>query len=139
MLRGALVGGAVGGALGAAKPLVLGANVTGNASVQQNLQYGERYYGTDFSQVTVREGGLMTDVLGNQGITFGNSVSLQTGMTAHQGLMLHELAHVLQYEAMGGVAPFLGAYAYESAKCLCYEANPFEVAARGASGWPPSQ
>src|SRR2546427_5401501 len=82
------IGGAIGGALGAAKPLVLGANVTGDPSAVNNVRAGETLAGQDYSNVTVREGGQWVRTLnavnpqGVEGFTFRNTIMLLSGGSA---------------------------------------------------------
>lgn len=130
MLRGALIGGAAGGVLGAAKPLLLGANVTSDPNVQQALKIAkiERPY-LDVGQITVREGGLLSGLGPHDGITLGNFVNVDFGLTMDRELLLHEFVHVAQMQAEGGAISGISTY-LGLASQYGYQGHPWEVGAR---------
>lgn len=128
ILRGAIIGGTIYGSLSASKVLIFGANVTTDTYVQSAIAKGEVAYADNFSGVTVREGGLLPTLSGADGVTVGNTISLQTGMTTDQELLLHELFHVQQYASEGGIVPFLTQYIAYSLE-YGYRDNPYEQVA----------
>ncbi len=128
VLRGAVIGGLVAGAVGAAKPLLLGANVTSNPDVQQALKAAQDAGGTDLSRVTVREGGILSGLGPHDAITLGNLVNVDVGLTTDLQILVHEFAHVVQWQALG-YASFATQYLAWSIK-YGYINNPFEVSAR---------
>lgn len=67
-------------------------------------------------------------LLGFAAITLGHAVIAQPGIG--EGTWRHELAHVRQWEAFGPLMLVL----YPAASLRGYRRNPFEVAARRASG-----
>ena len=68
-----------------------------------------------------------TGVLSPQtsGMTFGHGIVLKDGAYNRQ-LIAHELVHVLQYERLGGIEPFLEAYIKEVAFPPGYPYGPLE-------------
>ncbi len=140
VLRSAARAAAIYGSLQASKVLVFGRNITSEAAVQEALTQGEDglTYGVDFSNVTVREGGLLEYMHTGNGITLGNMVNVDAGLYADggvdfNGLMRHELFHVMDY-AYQGFFPFVGNYVIDSV-IYGYRNNPAEVAARVVSGY----
>ena len=63
------------------------------------------------------------------GMTLGHAVIVHRGYENDVRLLSHEFRHVAQYEAVGGIAPFLGAHLQHLAQ-YGYENSPFEVDAR---------
>ncbi|HET9652355.1 MAG TPA: hypothetical protein VFP36_09195 [Usitatibacter sp.] len=63
------------------------------------------------------------------GLTLGHSVMVRRGYERDARLLSHELRHVSQYEARGGIAPFLAQHLKDLAQ-FGYEDSPFEVDAR---------
>jgi methenyltetrahydromethanopterin cyclohydrolase len=63
------------------------------------------------------------------GLTLGSSVMVRRGFENDTQLLSHELRHVAQYEARGGIAPFLAQHLQDLAR-YGYEDSPFEVDAR---------
>ncbi|HET7730751.1 MAG TPA: hypothetical protein VFK48_12025 [Usitatibacter sp.] len=63
------------------------------------------------------------------GLTLGYAVLVRRGFEADARLMSHELRHVAQYEAMGGLRPFLSQHLVDLT-VHGYENSPFEVDAR---------
>src|SRR5438094_7495387 len=73
-----------------------------------------------------------------RGLTFGNGIFIRSDCWGDRLLVVHELAHVAQYERLGGILPFLRRYLFE---CLTvgYTSAPLEqeaivVAARVCRG-----
>jgi len=73
---------------------------------------------------------------GTAGITLHYGILIREDCWGDRRLVVHELAHVAQYERLGGIGPFLRAYLRE---CLlegypngALEREAIEVAARGA-------
>jgi hypothetical protein len=63
------------------------------------------------------------------GMTLGYAVIVRRGYENDVRLLSHEFRHVAQYEAVGGIAPFLTAHLQHLAQ-FGYENSPFEVDAR---------
>jgi hypothetical protein len=63
------------------------------------------------------------------GMTLGYAVVAVRGYEDNVRLLSHELRHVAQYEACGGIAPFLTMHLADLA-AFGYEDSPFEVDAR---------
>ena len=63
------------------------------------------------------------------GLTLGFVVFVRRGLENDVRLLSHELRHVAQYEACGGIAPFLSAHLPQLVQ-FGYEDAPFEVDAR---------
>ena len=63
-----------------------------------------------------------------RGLTLGYGIVIQTDCWQERSLVVHELAHVAQYERLGGILPFLRRYLFE---CLTlgYSAAPLEAEA----------
>ena len=63
------------------------------------------------------------------GVTLGHGIFLRDDYANSRGLLVHELAHVAQYEKLGGLRAFLRRYLFE---CLTvgYAAAPLEIEAR---------
>jgi len=60
-----------------------------------------------------------------RGLTLGSGIFIRSDCWRDRSLILHELAHVAQYERLGGILPFLRRYLFE---CLTvgYSAAPLE-------------
>jgi hypothetical protein len=60
-----------------------------------------------------------------RGLTLGHGIFVRADCWRDRLLIAHELAHVAQYERLGGILPFLRLYLYE---CLTvgYPASPLE-------------
>ena len=60
-----------------------------------------------------------------RGLTFGNGIFIRSDCWGDRLLVVHELAHVAQYERLGGILPFLRRYLFE---CLTvgYSLAPLE-------------
>ena len=60
-----------------------------------------------------------------RGLTLGHGIFIRSDCWRDRSLIIHELAHVAQYEKFGGILPFLRRYLYE---CLTvgYSASPSE-------------
>jgi hypothetical protein len=76
--------------------------------------------------------------LATRGLTLGHGIFIRSDCWRDRALIAHELAHVAQYERLGGILPFLRSYLYE---CLTvgYSTSPLEqeaiaVAARVCGG-----
>ena len=63
------------------------------------------------------------------GMTLGYAVVVVRGYEDNVRLLSHEFRHVAQYEACGGIAPFLAMHLADLA-AFGYEDSPFEVDAR---------
>ena len=63
------------------------------------------------------------------GMTLGYAVVVVRGYEGNVRLLSHEFRHVAQYEACGGIAPFLTMHLADLA-AFGYEDSPFEVDAR---------
>ena len=63
------------------------------------------------------------------GMTIGYAVVVRRGYENDVRLLSHEFRHVAQYEAVGGIAPFLQAHLQHLVQ-YGYENSPFEVDAR---------
>ena len=63
------------------------------------------------------------------GLTLGHAVIVRRGFEKETRLLSHELRHVAQYEAMGGIGPFLVTH-LKSLVEVGYENSPFERDAR---------
>jgi len=63
------------------------------------------------------------------GMTLGYAVVVVRGYQDNVRLLSHEFRHVAQYEACGGIAPFLAMHLADLA-AFGYEDSPFEVDAR---------
>jgi Domain of unknown function (DUF4157) len=63
------------------------------------------------------------------GMTLGHAVILRHGAEGDRRLLSHELRHVAQYEARGGIRPFLAEH-IPGLLQFGYEGSPFEVDAR---------
>jgi hypothetical protein len=63
------------------------------------------------------------------GMTLGYVVVVRRGYEDNVRLLSHEFRHVAQYEACGGIAPFLEVHLADLA-AFGYEDSPFEVDAR---------
>lgn len=63
-----------------------------------------------------------------RGLTLGYGIYLRADESCERFLIAHELAHVAQYERMGGILPFLRQYLHE---CLTigYNDSPMELEA----------
>jgi hypothetical protein len=63
-----------------------------------------------------------------RGLTLGHGIFIRSNCWGDRLLVVHELAHVAQYERLGGIVPFLCLYLYE---CLTvgYSASPLELEA----------
>jgi hypothetical protein len=66
---------------------------------------------------------------GMAGMTLGYAVMVRRGYEDNVRLLSHEFRHVAQYEASGGIRPFLGIHLADLA-AFGYEDSPFEVDAR---------
>ena len=62
-------------------------------------------------------------------MTLGHAILVLRGQERERSLLRHELRHVAQYEAAGGIAPFLAIHLPELAR-YGYEDAPFERDAR---------
>jgi hypothetical protein len=60
-----------------------------------------------------------------RGLTLGYGIFIRSDCWRDRSLVVHELAHVAQYERFGGILPFLRSYLFE---CLTvgYSAAPLE-------------
>jgi hypothetical protein len=60
-----------------------------------------------------------------RGLTLGHGIFIRSDCWRDRLLVVHELAHVAQYERLGGILPFLRRYLFE---CLTvgYSASPLE-------------
>jgi hypothetical protein len=67
--------------------------------------------------------GLLTD--STIGMTFGHGIVIKNGSHS-RGLVAHELAHVMQYEKLGGIEAFLKEYIKEVAFPPGYPHGPLE-------------
>ena len=67
-----------------------------------------------------------------RGLTLGYGIFIRSDCSADRLLLVHELAHVAQYERMGGILPFLRRYLFE---CLTigYAAAPLELEANAVT------
>ena len=63
------------------------------------------------------------------GLTLGHAVIVRRGFEKEVRLLSHEFRHVAQYEAMGGIGPFLVTH-LKSLVEVGYENSPFERDAR---------
>ncbi|HWH40236.1 MAG TPA: hypothetical protein VNU21_10390 [Usitatibacter sp.] len=63
------------------------------------------------------------------GLTLGHAVMVRRGFENDARLLSHELRHVAQYEAAGGIPAFLGQHLRDLHR-YGYEDSPFEVDAR---------
>lgn len=63
------------------------------------------------------------------GLTLGHAIFVRRGRDRDPRLLSHELRHVAQYEAEGGIAPFLAKHLVDVVE-HGYEDSPFEVDAR---------
>jgi len=63
------------------------------------------------------------------GMTIGYAVVVRRGYETSTRLLSHEFRHVAQYEASGGIRPFLAVHLADLA-AFGYEDSPFEVDAR---------
>ena len=63
-----------------------------------------------------------------RGLTLGHGIFIRSDCWGDRLLIVHELAHVAQYERLGGILPFLRRYLFE---CLTvgYSASPLELEA----------
>ena len=63
-----------------------------------------------------------------RGLTLGYGIFIRSDWWGDRSLIVHELAHVAQYERLGGILPFLRRYLFE---CLTmrYTAAPLELEA----------
>jgi hypothetical protein len=63
-----------------------------------------------------------------RGLTLGHGIFIRSDCWEDRSLIVHELAHVAQYERLGGILPFLRRYLFE---CLtvAYSASPLELEA----------
>ena len=63
-----------------------------------------------------------------RGLTLGHGIFIRSDCWRDRLLIAHELAHVAQYERLGGILPFLRRYLFE---CLTvgYSASPLELEA----------
>ena len=63
-----------------------------------------------------------------RGLTLGCGIFIRSNCWGDRLLVVHELAHVAQYERLGGILPFLRKYLFE---CLTmgYAASPLELEA----------
>jgi hypothetical protein len=48
-----------------------------------------------------------------RGMTFGHGIVIKDGYFARH-LIAHELVHILQYERLGGIGPFLAAFSFHT-------------------------
>ena len=62
------------------------------------------------------------------GLTAGHGILVHARHWRERALVAHELVHVMQYERLGGVRPFLRAYVYECLR-FGYAAAPLELEA----------
>ena len=67
-----------------------------------------------------------------RGLTLGHGIFIRSDCWRERSLIVHELAHVAQYERFGEILPFLRRYLYE---CLTvgYSASPLEQEAIAAA------
>lgn len=67
-----------------------------------------------------------------RGLTLGYGIFVRSDCWRDRSLIVHELAHIAQYERLGGILPFLRRYLFE---CLTvgYSASPLEVEAVAVS------
>lgn len=67
-----------------------------------------------------------------RGLTLGHGIFIRSNCWRDRLLLVHELAHVAQYERLGGTLPFLRNYLFE---CLTmgYAAAPLELEAIAAA------
>jgi hypothetical protein len=63
------------------------------------------------------------------GLTLGHAVMVRRGFEDDARLLSHELRHVAQYEAAGGIPAFLAQHLHDLDR-FGYEDSPFEVDAR---------
>jgi hypothetical protein len=63
-----------------------------------------------------------------RGLTLGHGIFIRSDCWRDRLLIVHELAHIAQYERLGGLLPFLRRYLFE---CLTvgYPASPLELEA----------
>ena len=63
-----------------------------------------------------------------RGLTLGHGIFIRSDCWRDRLLIVHELAHIAQYERLGGILPFLRRYLFE---CLTvgYSASPLELEA----------
>lgn len=94
--------------------------------------YGSQY-NADFSNVTVREGGLLSHIGNHEGITLGDFINIDAGQLGNDGLLGHELWHVLQYRA-SGFGTFLINFLIEEVNAPTWK-NAYECAAQVMSGY----
>jgi hypothetical protein len=66
------------------------------------------------------------DRVAADGLTLGYAVVLRRGEEANPRLLSHEFRHVAQYEACGGIAPFLASH-LGHLLAVGYERSPFEA------------
>jgi hypothetical protein len=63
------------------------------------------------------------------GLTLGYAIFVRRGHERDPRLLSHELRHVAQYEAAGGIAPFLAKHLVDLVQ-HGYDDSPYEVDAR---------
>jgi len=68
-----------------------------------------------------------------RGMTFGHGIALKVGAYDRQ-LIVHELAHVMQYERLGSIEAFLKEYVKEVAFPPGYPNGPLEQEAAHIAG-----
>ena len=61
-----------------------------------------------------------------RGLTLGYGIFIRSDWWEDRSLIVHELAHVAQYERLGGILPFLHRYLYECLTIIGYSATPLE-------------
>ncbi|HEY3332980.1 MAG TPA: hypothetical protein VGK19_23305 [Capsulimonadaceae bacterium] len=74
----------------------------------------------------------LLSVLGPGAMTMDNGIYVCRQFDGDLGLVAHELAHVAQYERLGGVGPFLKEYISQCIQ-IGYDNAPLEVEARAVS------
>jgi len=65
------------------------------------------------------------NMLGGEGMTLGHGIYVHSGVARQRSLVVHELAHVAQYERLGGIEPFLRQYLTECLTCGYFD-SPLE-------------
>jgi hypothetical protein len=71
-------------------------------------------------RIIARKVGLCSPLTRGMSLRYG--IFIHTNCQGERALIVHELAHTLQYERLGGIRPFLKLYLYE---CLVTPGYPF--------------
>ncbi|BCA56802.1 hypothetical protein W02_39420 [Nitrospira sp. KM1] len=102
--QSAVMGSVIGGGLGAARPIVLGQDITDRQEMLGARIVAENIQGRDFSGVRFVEGGILQGLGPHDGITLGGLVNFDSGRLGQfdwVGLVGHELGHVSQQQDVG--------------------------------------